>query len=134
MKDCIFCKIVKGEIPSYKVYEDDDFLGFLDISQIVDGHTLLIPKSHVRWVWDIENIGEYYEAAKKIVKKMQQVTGKGSVVSVTVGEMIEHAHLHLLPESEGNKDMVLEAWDKALKARKKSSDEMEKIRGKFSVE
>ena len=131
--DCIFCKIIKGEIPSYKVYEDEEFLGFLDISQIVDGHTLLIPKKHVRWVWDIENIGEYYEVAKKIVKKMQQVTGKESVVSVTVGEMIEHAHLHLLPDSEGNKEMVLEAWDKALKARKKSGDEMGKIRERFEL-
>lgn len=130
---CIFCKIIKGEIPSYEVYEDEEFLGFLDISQIVDGHTLLIPKKHVRWVWDIENIGEYYEVAKKIVKKMQQVTGKESVVSVTVGEMIEHAHLHLLPDSEGNKEMVLEAWDKALKARKKSGDEMGKIRERFEL-
>ncbi len=131
--DCIFCKIIKGEIPSYKVYEDEEFLGFLDISQIVDGHTLLIPKKHVRWVWDIENIGEYYEVAKKIVKKMQQVTGKESVVSVTVGEMIEHAHLHLLPDSEGNKEMVLEAWDKALKARKLDTEEMKELQERFKV-
>ncbi len=133
MTDCIFCKIIKGEIPSYKIYEDEEFLGFLDISQIVDGHTLLIPKKHVRWVWDIENIGEFYSVAKKIVKKMQAVTGKESVVSVTVGEMIEHAHLHLLPESEGNKGMVLEAWDKALKARKLDAVKMKELVEKYKL-
>lgn len=118
----------------YKVYEDDNFLAFLDVSQIVDGHTLLIPKKHVRWVWDVENIGEYYEVAKKIVKKMQQETGKESVVSVTVGEMIKHAHLHLLPDSDGNKEMVLEAWDKALKARKLDSDKMKELAEKYKID
>jgi len=133
MSKCIFCKIVKGEIPSYKVYEDKEFLGFLDISQINDGHVLLIPKKHVRWVWDIDNIGEFYKTAQKIVKKMQQVSGKDFVMSVTIGEMIKHAHLHLLPQAEGNIDNVLKAWDEALKMRKLSDGKMKKIQKGFQV-
>jgi len=66
MDDCIFCKIVKGEIPAFKVYEDNDFLAFLDINPISVGHTLLIPKKHYRWVYDVPNFGEYWQVAQKI--------------------------------------------------------------------
>jgi histidine triad (HIT) family protein len=133
MPECIFCQIVKGEIPSYKVYEDEEFLGFLDISQIVDGHTLLIPKKHVRWVWDIEDLGEFYGVAKKIVKKMQQASGEEMVMTMTIGDMVAHAHLHLLPRTEGSIDMVLEAWVKAMKTRKLEPKEMEQIAERFKV-
>ena len=61
MENCIFCKIVSGEIPSYKVYEDNEFMAFLDVRPLNLGHTLVIPKKHYRWVWDVPNIGEYYE-------------------------------------------------------------------------
>ena len=138
MIDCIFCKIVKGEIPCYKIYEDKDFLAFLDISQIVDGHTLLIPKKHVRWVWDLPidrqvsgNIGEFYIVAQKIVKKMQQASGEEFVMSVTWGTMVEHAHLHLLPTTAGNRDIVGKAWIKAREARKLSDDKMKEIQKRF---
>ena len=133
MPDCIFCKIVKGEIPSYKIYEDDKYLGFLDISQIVDGHTLLIPKKHVRWVWDIEDLGEFYGVAKKIVKKMQQVSGEETVMSMTIGDMVAHAHLHLLPRTEGNIDKVLSSWVEAMKARKIEPEKMKQLAEKFKV-
>jgi len=133
MSDCIFCKIIKGEIPSYKVYEDEEFLGFLDISQIVDGHTLLIPKKHVRWIWEIENIDGFYKAAQKIVKKMQQVTGSDYVKSMTFGVLVEHAHLHILPETEGNINLVGEAWVKAREMRKLEADKLKEIAEKFKV-
>jgi len=133
MPDCIFCKIVKGEIPSYKIYEDDKYLGFLDISQIVDGHTLLIPKKHVRWVWDIEDLGEFYGVAKKIVKKMQQVSGEETVMSMTIGDMVAHAHLHLLPKTEGNIGKVLSSWVEAMKARKIEPEKMKQLAEKFKV-
>ena len=64
---CIFCKIAAKEISADIVYEDEDFLGFLDISPLNPGHTLLIPKQHCRWVWDMPNIGKHYEVAQKIV-------------------------------------------------------------------
>ncbi|MBI4122056.1 MAG: HIT domain-containing protein, partial [Parcubacteria group bacterium] len=59
--DCIFCTIVRGEIPVAQVYEDEDFLAFLDIHPQAPGHTQVIPKRHVRWVWDVENAGAYFE-------------------------------------------------------------------------
>ncbi len=133
MADCIFCKIVKGEIPSYKVYEDEEFLGFLDISQIVDGHVLLIPKEHVRWVWKIENIGGFYKVAQKIVKKMQEVSGEEFVASLTLGTMIEHAHLHLLPKTEGNVQLVWNAWVKARETRKLSPEKLTELAKKFHL-
>ena len=58
MQDCIFCKIVAGEIPCRKVYEDDNFLAFFDVRPLNLGHTLVIPKKHCRWVWDVDNIDE----------------------------------------------------------------------------
>jgi len=52
MANCLFCQIIKGEVPCYKVYEDKDFLGFLDIYPVSNGHCLLIPKTHYRWVYE----------------------------------------------------------------------------------
>lgn len=133
MSDCVFCKIISGEIPSYKIYEDDKYLAFLDISQVNDGHTLLIPKNHVRWVWDIEEIGEFYELAQKIALKMREVTGNEFVYSQTVGEMVEHAHLHLVPNTEGGLREVLDKWGEALKKRKVESDKMKELVNKFKI-
>ena len=64
--NCIFCKIVSGDIPSYKIYEDDEYLAFLDIAPFADGHTLVIPKKHYQFVWDVEEVGKYIEVAQKI--------------------------------------------------------------------
>ncbi|MBX4206570.1 HIT domain-containing protein [Candidatus Parcubacteria bacterium] len=63
MKDpnCIFCKIASGEIPAHKVYEDGDFVAFLDINPRASGHVQVIPKEHHRWVWDVPNVGAYFE-------------------------------------------------------------------------
>ena len=55
--DCVFCRIVRGELPCYKVYEDNDFLSFLDIRPLSRGNCLVIPKKHVKWVYDVENFG-----------------------------------------------------------------------------
>ena len=64
--NCIFCKIVKGEIPSHKVYENEKFLAFLSIEPESPGHTLVIPKEHYRWVWDVPEAGEYFEVSKTL--------------------------------------------------------------------
>ena len=133
MTSCIFCKIVKGEIPCYKIYEDKDWLAFLDISQIVDGHTLVIPKKHYRWVWELEGIGDLYKVAQKIVKKMQTVSGKEMVVSVTIGNEVAHAHLHLMPDTKGSWDKIWEGWRKAASSRRLSAEEMQEIRKRFAV-
>ena len=102
--DCIFCKIINGEIPSYKIYEDDNFFAFLDINPLNLGHTLVIPKKHERWVWDVENIGEYFEVARKIAVAQKKAFGIELVVSLVVGEEVPHAHIWLVPrfESDGH--------------------------------
>src|SRR4051812_29351975 len=72
MHDCIFCKIVRGEIPSTKVYEDEDFLAFMDKNPRSPGHVQVIPKKHYRWVWDVPHIGKYFEVAQKIARAQQK--------------------------------------------------------------
>ncbi|MDD4333020.1 MAG: HIT family protein [Patescibacteria group bacterium] len=95
--DCIFCKIIAGEIPCYKVYEDENFLAFLDIRPLNPGHTLVIPKKHYRWVWDHENIGAYYEAVGKVANAIRQAFNTDYVVSMVFGEEVAHAHVWLVP-------------------------------------
>jgi len=96
----VFHKIVSGEIPCYKIYEDDDFLAFLDINPKCDGHTLLIPKTPAKWVWDVEKYTEYFEVARKIVRHYQKVTGNDLVVMKVVGVDVPYAHIHILPYDE----------------------------------
>lgn len=99
MDTCIFCKIVAGEIPSYKLYEDDLFLGFLDIYPISKGHTLLIPKKHYRWTYDVPEFGKYWEAVLTVTKKIQIGLSPQWVQYATHGE-IPHAHIHIIPRHE----------------------------------
>lgn len=103
--DCIFCKIVKGEIPAYKVYEDNDFLAFLDINPQSPGHTQVITKKHYRWVWDTPNIGEYFEVVKKIALAQQKAFGTDFILSKIIGDEVKHAHIWVYPNSNvfGNK-------------------------------
>ena len=100
--DCIFCKIAKGEIPSNKVYEDDNFLSFHDIRPMNKGHVLVIPKEHYRWVWDIPNIGEMYEVVRKIANAQKKAFATDYVVSLVFGEEVPHAHVWLVPRFEGD--------------------------------
>ncbi len=124
MDDCIFCKIIKEEIPCYKVYEDEDVLAFLDIRPLNPGHTLVIPKKHFRWVWDIENIGKHYEAVKKIANVLKKVYKTDRVVSLVVGDEVEHAHTWLVPrfKNDGHGDTINSKNIKEI-----SEEEMEKI-------
>lgn len=95
--DCIFCQIVAGTIPAHKVYEDNDFLAFLDINPRAPGHTQIIPKKHYRWVWDIPNVGECFEVTRKIAQAQQKVFGTAVVWSRIMGDEVEHAHIWLFP-------------------------------------
>jgi histidine triad (HIT) family protein len=107
MNNCIFCKIVSGEIPSYKVYEDDSFLAFLDIHPQSPGHVQVIPKEHHRWVWDVPNVGEYFEVVRKIAKAQQKAFDTEWILSRIVGDEVEHAHIWVFP----NKNVVGNATD-----------------------
>jgi histidine triad (HIT) family protein len=107
MNNCIFCKIVSGEIPSYKVYEDDDFIALLDIHPQSPGHVQVIPKEHHRWVWDVPNVGEYFEVVRKIAKAQQKAFNTEWILSKIVGDEVEHAHIWVFP----NKNVVGNATD-----------------------
>ena len=100
MKDCIFCKIVNKEIPAHIVYEDDNFLAFLDIKPQSPGHTQVIPKKHVRWVWDHENVGAYFEIAKKIALAQRKAFKTDFILSKIVGDVVPHAHIWVFPNRE----------------------------------
>jgi histidine triad (HIT) family protein len=97
MDKCVFCKIVKGDIPSYRVYEDADFLGFLDISPLNIGHVQLIPKVHYRWTWDVPNFGNYWEVARKVAQAQMKALNAPMVEFLTHGMDIEHAHIWIVP-------------------------------------
>ena len=97
MDDCIFCKIVRGEVPCYKIYEDEKFLGFLDINPLNPGNSLLIPKVHYRWVVDVPNFGEYFEIAKKIAIKTMPIVGANATSFLTLGYEVPHAHIRIIP-------------------------------------
>jgi histidine triad (HIT) family protein len=99
MTTCIFCKIITGDIPCLKIYEDQNYLAFLDISQFTPGHTLVVPKTHYRFVWDHPHIGEYYQVIQKIADHYRKV-GYEFVDSLVLGRMIPHAHVHLIPHND----------------------------------
>ncbi len=109
--NCIFCKIINKEIPSNIVYEDDNFLAFLDINPLSVGHTLVIPKKHYRWVWDVPatadngpTIGKYYEIVQKIAIAQRKAFGVEQIISKVVGEDVPHAHVWIYPPSETKGD------------------------------
>ncbi len=105
MNDCIFCKIINGDIPAYKVYEDDAFLAFLDIHPQSPGHVQIIPKTHYRWVWDVPNAGAYFEIAQKVAKAQMKAFDTDFIISRIVGDEVPHAHIWVFPNDKvaGNK-------------------------------
>ncbi len=97
MSDCIFCKIINSEIPCYKIYEDNLFLGFLDIKPLNIGNSLLIPKNHHRWVTDVPEFGQYWETAKKIALATKNIVNADYISFLTLGMEVEHAHIRIIP-------------------------------------
>lgn len=99
MQDCIFCQIIKGELPSYKVFEDDKFFAFLDIYPKTQGHTLVVPKKHYEWVYDLskDEFKEYWERVYKITKAVQKAFNPHFISYLTYGLDVPHAHVHIIP-------------------------------------
>ena len=95
----IFSRIVAGEIPSYKVAENDKFYAFLDIAPLAKGHTLVIPKREVDYFYDLEDdeLAEMIVFAKSIAKKIQATMRCKKVATVVLGLEVPHAHIHLVP-------------------------------------
>ncbi|MBP9853210.1 HIT family protein [Candidatus Saccharibacteria bacterium] len=100
----VFTKIIRGEIPCHKVYEDEHTLAFLDINPAQPGHTLVVPKKQVEFVWDLDD--ETYLAvmrtAKKIGNRLREVMGRRYVGEIIVGTDVPHAHVHLVPFDESH--------------------------------
>lgn len=104
--NCIFCKILDGKIPSYKVYEDDDVIAFLDISQITKGHTLVLPKKHVKniFLMDDDIASKVFVAVPKIAKALKDAFNPIGLNIVSNNEKphqsVDHFHIHLIPRYE----------------------------------
>ena len=118
MNDCIFCKIIANEIPSHKVYEDDEALAFLDINPVNLGHTLVIPKEHHK---DLSNTPT--ELAQKLIAVVQKITPAilGAVGSegfnlgvnngASAGQVVFHTHLHIMPRFSSDNHRLWQGKD-----------------------
>lgn len=103
----IFSKIIAGEIPSYKVAEDDKFYAFLDINPIVWGHTLVVPKKEVDYIFDLDDelLGEMAVFSKKVAEAIKEAIPCRKVGMAVLGLEVPHAHIHLVPlKNEGDMD------------------------------
>ncbi len=102
----VFSKIVKGEIPSYKIAEDDKFYAFFDINPLRKGHTLVIPKREVDYIFDLTDaeVGEMMVFAKRVAAAIKRVIPCKKVGVAVIGLEVAHAHIHLIPIEE-EKDM-----------------------------
>lgn len=106
---CIFCDIIEGKIPSYKVYEDEDVLAILDVSQVTYGHTLIMPKKHVENI--VEADEETIEKCAKVIGKLsKQIVKKTGAVGCNIlnncgevaGQTVHHLHFHIIPRYSEN--------------------------------
>ena len=104
-KNCIFCKIVKGVIPCNKVFENKNFLVFLDIKPVSQGHLLIIPKKHVIWMQDADDkiIAGAFVLAKKIMCALKKSLKCDYIQLSVVGNEVPHFHIHLIPRYHGDK-------------------------------
>lgn len=98
----IFTKIINGEIPSYKIAEDEKCYAFLDISPLAEGHTLVVPKQEVDYIFDIEDelLSHLHLFAKKVAKAMKEVIECEKIGMAVIGLDVRHTHIHLVPLKE----------------------------------
>ncbi|MGI5898195.1 MAG: HIT family protein [Candidatus Dojkabacteria bacterium] len=129
MKDCIFCKIISGEVDCYKVYEDDDVYAFLDVNPLSKGHTLVVPKKHFENIFDIPDdlLCKVHAVAKKIADNIKSgLNPEGVIIQQNsgrkAGQSVFHFHVHVKPVY---KDTVV-ACDSVHRC-KQSDDEMAEV-------
>lgn len=118
MDDCIFCKIVRGEIPCVKVFENDRALAFADINPISDGHTLIIPKAHAENIWEIdaEDLAAIHRMSKQVAAAIKTALKPDGVACLqlngrAVNQVVMHYHLHLIPRLPGAPELTMTAWE-----------------------
>lgn len=114
MSDCIFCKIVAGDVPSSKVYEDDEVLAFLDITQVTKGHTLVIPKQHHRNLLEMnaETTSTLFARVPQIAQQLKEKLGASGLNIINnneevAGQTVFHTHVHLLPRFDETDDLKI---------------------------
>lgn len=114
MEPSIFTKIINGEIPCHKVYEDADTFAFLDIHPLSEGHTLVIPKKQVEFVWDL-NDADYaalMTATKKVALRLREALPYAFVAERVIGVDVPHAHVHLIPFDKPEQLQAPQRFDK----------------------
>ncbi len=118
MEECIFCKIINGELPSFKVYEDEKVFAFEDINPISQGHTLIIPKRHVENLWEIpeEDLAAVHFASKKIIRAIKDALNPVGVACLQlngrgVNQVVMHYHLHLIPRASDEPQLPVSSWE-----------------------
>ncbi|MEK7203447.1 MAG: HIT family protein [Patescibacteria group bacterium] len=133
--DCIFCKIISGNIPSYKVYEDENVLAFLDINPVNAGHTLVIPKKHFASIENIsqEDLSEVIKIVKKIgkaIKRGLKVQGYNVMMNngFVAGQIVPHIHFHLVPRIVND---GLKLWPQGKYGEGKANVILKKIKSAF---
>jgi len=94
---------VAGELPSYKIYEDEKYLVILDLFPKTTAQMLVIPKAHIEWVWDVPELGKYYEVAGKVARHVREVSGL-PVRQMVYGFQVSHAHIQLRPGRQNDLD------------------------------
>ena len=114
MEKCIFCEIAAKRIPSTVVYEDNEFMAFLDINPVNKGHMLVVPKAHARWTYDVDKFGDYWEVAKSVALAAIEALGAFTVNFTTIGfgeGAVQHSHIHVIPrfKDDGHPDLPIMA-------------------------
>lgn len=118
MSNCIFCKIIEGDIPSAKIYEDEHVYAFMDIMPVTKGHVLLIPKKHIENIYHFteEDAAEFFKAAPKVANALKDefepigmnlLQNNGSAA----GQTVFHYHLHFIPRYDETDGFNLSTWE-----------------------
>jgi len=136
-RECVFCRIVRGEIPSHKVYEDENTLAFLDIHPSTPGHTLIIPKAHIAKVEDLPkgDAEALFGTLHKIVCGIQEaVEAPASTIGINngreSGQEVPHVHIHVIPRSRGDKGGIIQG---IARSHRPDNNEMLEIAGKIRL-
>lgn len=118
MANCIFCKIVRGDIPCFKILEDDRVLSFADVNPINTGHTLIIPKRHSENIWEIdeEDLAAIHQASSKIARAMKTSLDPDGIAFLqlngrAVNQVVMHYHLHLIPRKSSDPKLTMTEWE-----------------------
>jgi len=132
MGDCVFCRIIRGEIPSMKVYEDERTLAFMDIAGDADGHMLAVPKKHMKSILDCdaETLHDLMDTVQKASRHLTENCGYEGVNLLnasgeSAGQSVPHFHIHIIPRKAGD---GIDAWPVLPGAMEKTAEVYERIR------